>query len=505
MKISQNCLDLIKKWEGFRDTAYLDPVGIPTIGYGTIRYPSGKKVQIGDVLSEQEAEAFLHLECEKTAKIVSELVNVPLNQNQFDALVSFCYNVGVGAFQESTLRKKLNAGDNLEAAQEFDNWVFATENGVKRKLEGLVNRRRDEKTLFQKNDNLGTPLELGESLQDSVNWLEAYREGKNNIIVAWNGEKAVEILTLENSNKEDLIEVLQQYQNAQNIHIAPAGKAVPSGERIVIASKGKSFTQLFNPPTLERALLMRGMADTEATGDDIKELQRRLQDLGFYKGDIDGIFSLKTDEAVRDFQEDYFGLSEADGKVGPKTWAKLWGESAPIPVDNTTISEPGKHYLKLTKTNRKDAFGCFILNLDYFKDGQFKDRLEVCCGQAKRQAFRSGVESQAGSQEPLPEGKWFIHDILWAGGKDNYNGAVFSIAGNGIGPVTVKLDYKGPGTTRRSAIEIHIDWNRRTSPGTVGCIGIYSIADYKRFVSWLRETDPRDLYVDWGLGTCPKP
>ncbi len=51
MNISQNCLDLIKKWEGFRANAYLDPVGIPTIGYGTIRYPNGQKVQMGDIIS----------------------------------------------------------------------------------------------------------------------------------------------------------------------------------------------------------------------------------------------------------------------------------------------------------------------------------------------------------------------------------------------------------------------------------------------------------------------
>ena len=68
------------------------------------------------------------------------------------------------------------------------------------------------------------------------------------------------------------------------------------------------------------------------------------------------------------------------------------------------------------------------------------------------------------------------------------------------------LDYVEPGTTERSAIEIHIDWNRNYgAPGTVGCIATYNIADYKRFVTWLRDTDPRDLYVDWKSGTCPNP
>ncbi|HAX78659.1 MAG TPA: lysozyme, partial [Cyanobacteria bacterium UBA11372] len=95
MKISQNCLDLIKKWEGLRLHAYKDPVGIPTIGYGTIRYPNGQKVQIGDTITQQEAEAFLQLECDEVAEKVSKLVSgISLNQNQFDALVSLCYNIG---------------------------------------------------------------------------------------------------------------------------------------------------------------------------------------------------------------------------------------------------------------------------------------------------------------------------------------------------------------------------------------------------------------------------
>lgn len=97
---------------------------------------------------------------------------------------------------------------------------------------------------------------------------------------------------------------------------------------------------------------------------------------------------------------------------------------------------------------------------------------------------------------------WHVNNIAWCDGKDNYTGAVF---GSGLGPASIPLDYSGPGTTRRGNIEIHIDWNREGFPGTAGCIGIYSIGDYKTLVSWLRETDPRDLYVDWGLGTCPQP
>ncbi|NES06911.1 MAG: murein L,D-transpeptidase [Okeania sp. SIO2F4] len=89
---------------------------------------------------------------------------------------------------------------------------------------------------------------------------------------------------------------------------------------------------------------------------------------------------------------------------------------------------------------------------------------------------------------------------MWAGDIDDFQGNIFQ---SGIGPVTVPLDYVSPGTTDRSAIEIHIDWNYHYSPGTAGCIGMYWIDHMKQLIEWLRDSDPRDLYVDWGLGTCP--
>ncbi|MEM7757374.1 MAG: glycoside hydrolase family protein [Cyanobacteria bacterium P01_A01_bin.40] len=509
MEISQNCLDIIKKWEGFRSDAYLDPVGIPTIGYGTTRYPDGRKVKLGESISEQVAEAFLLQDCEIFARGVTEALKTSVNQNQFDALVSFTYNLGIGAFQGSTLLKKINARKFDEAAPEFDRWVYATVDGVKTKLEGLVKRRRDERSLFEKTDGEKPPIKLEASPQDSVTWLEAYRDGENTVVVAWNKEQVVEILTLESNFKQDFIYLLQQYSNASNLHIAPAEKKIPDGNRIAIAGQQKTIQKVTNPPKLDLTLLVRGMNDVNAAGNDIKELQQRLQDLGYYTGEIDGDFGKLTDRAAKDFQADYFGADEADGKVGKLTWEKLWGDSQlidPEEVDTTIISD--KNYLKLTKTSRKDRYGCYILHLDYYKNGKLQDRLEVCSGQPKNQFFRTGKQSVARSYEPLPEGKWYVNDILWKEGKDIYNGAIFlqEKGVTGIGPATVPIKYKSPGSTGRSAIEIHIDWNRqRGFPGTAGCVGVYNIADYKRFVNWLRDTDPRDLYVDWNLGTCPTP
>lgn len=523
MEISEQCIDLIKKWEGFRAKAYLDPANIPTIGYGTIRYPNRQKVQMGDIISEPEAEALMKLECDELAETVDKAVTVALNQNQFDALVSFCYNVGTSqeaGFLGSTLLKKLNAKDYTGAAEQFLVWNKATVDGKKVVLEGLTNRRKDEKALFEKTGGEGTPLEKAEaSPQNEVTWLEGYREATddNTIIVARKGSDVVEILTLENPDKEDLISVLQQYPNAKNFFLAPPGKPVPAGERIGIEKRTfATITKVDAPPALNNPLLIIGMGiedDTPASlKQDIEELQTRLKALGYYQGEIDGKFGKNTDQSVKAFQAKEFGESEADGKVGQITWDKLWGKDAP----ETTISTPratspaipGKNYLKLTKSNKKDEHGCFVLKMEYFKDGTLKESLNVCSGVSSAQVFKTGPNSVPKSLQPLPEGKWRIENIKWAGGlahKDDYSGK-FVFPDAGVGPVSTPLTYLSPNSTRRSAIEIHIDWNRRKgSPGTAGCVGVYTIADYQRLVRWLRETDPRDFFVDWGLGTCPKP
>lgn len=495
MEISQNCLDLIKKWEGLFLNAYIDPVGIPTIGYGTTRYPNGQKVRLGERISERDAEAYLRYECSEKAREISQLIQVPVNQNQFDALVSFSYNVGTGAFQGSTLLRKLNQGDYQGAANEFSRWVNGVVNGVKQPLPGLVSRRADEKQLFLKAGGEEKPLGGEISLQDKVTWLEGYRdENKKTVVVAWNQGEVVEILTLEKFDKELLASIFPQYQNASYFVIAPANKSIPPGQRISIYQLSDIYSQ-GTPPKLE-SVLVRG-----SEGPQVRILQLRLKDLGYYSGELEPLFGKKTELAVIDFKKDYFGMITANSTVESITWKKLWGDAPPTPP--TPPPTNNKNYLQLTKTNSKDRYGCYLLNLDYFKQGKLQDRLEVCCGAPGRQFFRTAAQSRAMTGEPLPEGKWYINDIIWADGRDNYGGRIFQ---SGIGPVTVPLDYLEPGTTERSAIEIHIDWNRNYgSPGTVGCIATYNIADYKKFVSWLRDTDPRNFYVDWKLGTCPKP
>ena len=137
--ISKAGLDLIKSFEGCRLTAYLCPAGVLTIGYGS----TGGHVTPGKTITQAEADALVLKDVARFEKGVSDSITVPLNQNQFDALVSFAFNCGNSALAESTLRKRLNAGEdpNTVAKQELPRW---TSKG----MAGLVRRREAEVNLF---------------------------------------------------------------------------------------------------------------------------------------------------------------------------------------------------------------------------------------------------------------------------------------------------------------------------------------------------------------------
>ena len=147
MQISARGLKLIADFEGLRLKAYPDPgTGNEpwTIGYGTTVYPDGRKVKKGDVITQVQALDYLKQDVKKFATSVTQVVTVPLNQNRFDALVSFTYNLGAGALARSSLLRKLNAREYEAAAAEFDKWVYAGG----RVLPGLVTRRKAERELF---------------------------------------------------------------------------------------------------------------------------------------------------------------------------------------------------------------------------------------------------------------------------------------------------------------------------------------------------------------------
>jgi lysozyme len=133
-------LSLIKEFEGLSLKAYKCPADVWTIGYGTTR-----GVKPGQVISVAEAEAMLRADVDRFAKGVAESVKVPLAQHQFDALVSFAYNVGLGAFRTSTMLRLINKGELASAAKQFARWNRAGG----RVLAGLTRRREAERKLFE--------------------------------------------------------------------------------------------------------------------------------------------------------------------------------------------------------------------------------------------------------------------------------------------------------------------------------------------------------------------
>lgn len=148
MKISQQGIDMIKHFEGLVLTAYQCQAGVWTIGYG---HTAG--VKKGQSTTAEQAEKFLKKDLANFEEGVNHLLSerkIKLLQHQYDMLVSFAFNLGVGALKSSTLLKKLKAGDISGAAAEFPRWIYATnpKNGLKEPNEDLRYRREAEKDIF---------------------------------------------------------------------------------------------------------------------------------------------------------------------------------------------------------------------------------------------------------------------------------------------------------------------------------------------------------------------
>ena len=139
MNLNKNGENLIKRFEGCRLKAYKCPAGVWTIGYGHTG-----NVRADDVITQIEADELFKRDIAVHEDNVKRLVKVPLTQGQFNALVSFEFNVGYGAFSNSTLLKLLNAQNYEGAGKQFSRWVYAGD----RVLEGLIKRRQAETEMF---------------------------------------------------------------------------------------------------------------------------------------------------------------------------------------------------------------------------------------------------------------------------------------------------------------------------------------------------------------------
>jgi lysozyme len=150
---SNNGLSLTEQFEGCKLTAYQDQVGVWTIGYGH----TGHDVAAGLTITQDQAQNLLAQDVTSAAACVNKSVTVALNQNQFDALVDFVFNLGAGAFLSSSLLRDLNAGNFTAAAAQFNAWDHA--GGVV--VPGLLRRRQAETALFT------TPMPAADPTTDS--------------------------------------------------------------------------------------------------------------------------------------------------------------------------------------------------------------------------------------------------------------------------------------------------------------------------------------------------
>jgi lysozyme len=150
MTISEKGLNLIKSEEGCRLSPYLDSASIPTIAWGNTRYADGRKVQLSDPpISQDMADSLLRLKVNEFAAEVDSLIVDSVNQNQFDALVSCTYNIGIGALRESTLRKRVNANPNDPAIRNaFAMWNKIHVDGNLVESKTLTSRRKREADLY---------------------------------------------------------------------------------------------------------------------------------------------------------------------------------------------------------------------------------------------------------------------------------------------------------------------------------------------------------------------
>jgi lysozyme len=145
MRLNKAGIDLMHDFEGCRLEAYLCPASVPTIGYGSTYYEDGRPVKLGDAITQERADQLFQAIAEDFAKRVRSLLKVGLNENQFSALVSFTYNVGVANLKKSTLLKKVNINpSDPTITDEFLKWNKA---GGK-VLAGLRRRREEEAKLY---------------------------------------------------------------------------------------------------------------------------------------------------------------------------------------------------------------------------------------------------------------------------------------------------------------------------------------------------------------------
>ena len=270
----------------------------------------------------------------------------------------------------------------------------------------------------------------------------------------------------------------------------------------IIPVPATATTKEYQPVKLPLKI-QRTLDSSVFEGEDCYILNCGLAELGYLEtGTQPNSYTAVTENAVTWFQGDK--NLKVDGKFGQNTKAALGAAIAksrkPLPPALERI------HCRLTRTKTTNSNGLEVLLLEFVSPkGKTLNKLNVISGVSTAQNFRLLEDGIPGSLEPIPQSRYLIADIEWAGVKDDY-ATPHPHPTNGIGPVFVPLIRTVPMQDRergnaggRDDFGFHIDNNRSSAPGSAGCICVSTISDLKELVRLLRLYDPRDLFVDWGL------
>jgi GH24 family phage-related lysozyme (muramidase) len=328
MKISEAGARALGKEEGLRLKAYKDTVGVLTIGYGHTGRMSPPKVTPGMVITERQAVEFLKNDLAPTEAAVNGKVKVPITQSMFDALVSFTFNVGVGAFGKSTLLRRLNAGDYGAAADQFLVWVKQPE---------LKKRRDRERALFLRD---GIPGAKAPSKAPKVP-SGLPMEGELRIV----RQGPMRTLSKEEAGAEPLPFL--------------GGATYPDGAGIALPG-GK--TTVATPPASERPQVVSGGLIDTMDEDQIRQVQEMIDRAGYHEiGEIDGKWGPRSRGALSTLQLDA-GLPDTSGTLDGPTlqhlpFAKRKVDTARANATSADVAATASGVIQPSLTTRARAWG----------------------------------------------------------------------------------------------------------------------------------------------------
>ena len=240
MKISKSGIDLIAKWEGFRSNAYLDVVGVWTIGYGHT-----KGVRPGDTITKTEAKKWLESEIERHVAKFDTYIKVPLTQGQFDALASFHYNLGANILKGTGLLDAINKQDWESASKQ----MLLYNKGGGRIIQGLVNRRKEESELFLKSSpTKETPKKESPQKAPATN-------SPSNTYKVKNGDTLGEIA----KKYKTTVKKLTELNNIDNPNLIQVGQTIklPKTEKFKTVKKGDTLGKIAKSSNLSLAELLK--------------------------------------------------------------------------------------------------------------------------------------------------------------------------------------------------------------------------------------------------------